>query len=229
MAFQENSQPRQRKASEIALVLALLAGALALVISIGGLLINDLVGRAQPYVFGHKTNQTTSSTQFIPKLDTRIDGDRSNIVEVDSAGRIVRVVYSSEIKSHAANFSLFAVPQTGYNGKAYLQSTQDASSGTLIIYPLDVVTGKLLPAVINAPSHQASVSPDQTRVAVLTLSPTKTLTAFDLTSGTAVTSWTLAPNEHITNDPATWISNACFELVISTSSATETRIFCLPL
>lgn len=229
MAFQENSQPRQRQASEIALILCLLAGALAFIVTLGGLLFLDLSRRAEPYLTGHNDVDIRTQPTNAPRLETRVDGNQSNIVEVDAAGAVVRAIHSSEIKDRVVSFTLFAVPQTDYDGRVYVQSTQDAQSGTLIVYPLEVVSGKLSPAIINIPSSATAVSPDQSHVASISLSPTKTITAFELATGTAVTSWTLAPNERISNDPATWISNACFELVVSTSSGSETRTFCLPL
>lgn len=228
MAIQGRFTTSQRQASEVALILSLLVGATALLVTFGGLLTLSLFNHAEPYLSGKnrvKTEPVKASTA--PTLETRIDGNQSKIVEVDAAGAVVRVIHTSEIKDHVASFTLFAVPQLSYEGMAYIQSTQDANSGTLIVYPLDVATGKLSQAVLNVPSSRATVSPDQSRVAVISLTPTRSITTFDIKTGASLGNWPLASNERISSTDVDWLNNNCFDHEITGSNGTEMRTFCL--
>lgn len=216
----------QRKASEVAFILALLAGASALIIVLGGLLVSNLRNSAEPYLSGHSALEESPKSPNAPKLETRVEGNQSNIVEVDQAGQIVRVIHSSEIQAGVASFTLFAVPQTSYSGTVYLQSTQDANIGTLIVYPMDVATGKLSPAVLNVLSSGAAVSPKQSRVAVTPTSPDKTFTIYDLATGASITSWILEATDRVTSEAVRFISDDCFETEISNRDGVETRTFC---
>lgn len=221
--------------SKHAYILALLTGAAALLFVLGVFITLDLVRYAEPYLGGQSKKLEATEAPQAPKLITKLEGNQANIVEVDAAGIVIRTIYSSEIKDHVASFSLFAVPQLSYNGKAYVESVQDADSTTLIIYPLDVETGTLSAAVLNVPSVRSTLSPDQSRVAVISPGPNKNLTVYDLATGVLLSSWTLANDEWLTagkttrytGDGVQWTNNNCFDHPVWNAAGTETRSFCV--
>lgn len=221
--------------SKHAYFLILLLGATGLLFALCGFLLIDLVKYAEPYLTGHSNDTEEVNPPAVPNLITKIEGDQAKIVEVDAAGAVLRTIYTSEVKSHVASFRLFAVPQTKYNGIAYIESVQDADSATLIIYPLDVNTGTISASVLNVPSAHVTLSPDQSRVAVISPGPTKNITAFDLATGVTLSSWTLANTEWLTANKSSrytgegvrWTTNDCFDHEIWNATGSETRSFCI--
>ena len=221
--------------SKHAFILALMSGAAALLIVFGGLIGLGIIEAAEPYLTGREAEVKTADTATAPTLTTKIEGDSAQIVQLDKAGQVISVVYTSDLNDQRADFSLFAVPQTTYNGQAYVQSVQDAAGSTLIVYPLNVASGKIAPAVINVTSQHTTVSPEQNRVAVINASPTKNITAYDLATGTVLASWTLEASERLTESPSSvytgagvrWTSNTCFDHTVWTAAGMELRTFCL--
>jgi hypothetical protein len=164
-----------------------------------------------------------------------VEGSSLNILEVDAAGLPIRLVYVSDLNDPIADFSLFAVPQTNYAGTIYLESVQDLDSTSLIVYPLDVATGNLAAATLNVISNKCTLSPEQNRIAVINTTAGKNITAFDITTGATLASWTLAANERLnetlttryTGDGVRWTNNDCFDHAVWVDSIMETRTFCV--
>jgi hypothetical protein len=219
-------------------ILALVAGVGALIVVLGALLILELNSAAQPYLSGReqksvkpeKTNPKTA-----PNFTSKVEGSSLNILEVDAAGLPIRLVYVSDLNDPIADFSLFAVPQTNYAGTIYLESVQDLDSTSLIVYPLDVATGNLAAATLNVISNKCTLSPEQNRIAVINTTAGKNITAFDITTGATLASWTLAANERLnetlttryTGDGVRWTNNDCFDHAVWVDSIMETRTFCV--
>ena len=227
--------------SKHAFILALMAGAGALLVVLGGFLSLEFLQAAEPYLSGRvearaKKTKNDAEPVSAPQLITKLDGSSVQIVELDKDGLIVRTIYSSDLKDQIADFSLFAVPQTNYDGKAYVLSVQDAEGSTLIVYPLTVATGKISPAVINVASAKSTISPEQNRVAVINTTPANNITAYDVATGAVLASWTLAAGERLneaaytrayTGGGVRWTSNSCFDHAIWTNTDMQLRTFCI--
>jgi|GEM_PF-1936686 len=223
--------------SKHAFILALMAGAGALLVVLAGVLSIELLNAAEPYLSGKSAQVENAKPVNAPQLITKLEGASVKIVEQDKNGRAVRTIYSSDLNDQLADFSLFAVPQTNYDGRVYVISVQDSEGATLIVYPLTVATGKISPAVINVTSNKATISPEQNRVASITSSPTNNLTAYDIATGTVLASWTLAANERLieaagysrtyTGSGVRWTSNSCFDHSVWVDNVMELRTFCI--
>jgi hypothetical protein len=216
-------------------ILALMAGAGALIVVLAGFLSLEYLNQAEPYLSGQDIAADSASPSEAPHLVTKLEGSTVQIVEADKNGDTLRVILSSDLHDDIADFSLFAVPTQHYQGFVYVQSVQDADGATLIVYPLEVASGKLKAAVINTPSSHATVSPDQTRVAVLTLSQAPQIILFDITTGLPLASWSLAAGERLTStasrtytgEGVRFTSSDCFEHTVWTAAASDNRLFCL--
>jgi hypothetical protein len=215
-------------------ILALMAGAGALVIVLAGFLTLEYIDQAEPYLSGRADDVDKQKNTEAPNLITKLEGSNVQIVEADRDGNTLRVITTSNLNDTLADFSLFAVPQHHYQGLAYVQAVQDAESATLIVYPLEVASGKLKAAVINTPSAKATVSADQTRVAVINLVQAPQIVLFDISTGLPLASWSLAAGERLTptvsraytGEGAHFISTDCFEHPVWVGAESETRLFC---
>lgn len=220
--------------SKQALIVALLAGAGALLVVLGGLLSLAFLEAAGPYLGGRETRDDSSSSST-PRFTTFTEDMRIVIVEIDQAGLPVRTVYTSDLQDQIADFTLFAVPQSTYSGKIYVQSVQDADSGALIVYPLNTETGKISPAILNVVSNRATLSPEQNRVAVINTTQITNVSVYDLATGAIVASWTLDANERLTEgysriyggNGVRWVDNSCFEHGVWVDNDMEIRTFCI--
>ncbi len=222
--------------SKHAFILALLAGAGALLLVFAVLIGLSLMQAAAPYLGGQSNQQTRTINTKPPRLTTILVNDLTQIVEIDERDRVTRVLYTSALNDQVADFELLAVPQKNYTGQVYLQAVQDAENTSLIVYPLTVETGKLSPAVINAVSQHATVSPDQTRIVALNTRPTDSFNMYDIATGTALQTWTLELVERLnektnastyTGEGANWTSDDCFEHAVWVDADLESRAFCL--
>jgi hypothetical protein len=202
--------------SKHAYILALMSGAAALLVVLTGLLGSALLESAEPYLSGRAQEVESNAPASAPLFTTTVEGSNVRIVEVDKAGRPLRTIFSSDLNDAIADFSLLAVPQDSYAGNIYLQSVQDADGAVLIVYPLDVETGKLAPATLNVASNQAIISPEQDRVAVINTTQAQNITAYDLATGTVLASWTPAAGERFSETGVRWTSNNCFDHALQT-------------
>ncbi len=224
--------------SKHAFIIALLLGAAALIVVLGTFLSIEFAEQSQPYLSGSDTRRgDDKGINTPPRFITELQGSNVAIVELDDHGMAVRTIYSSNLKDQVADFSLFAVPQINYQQIVYVQSIQDAGTSSLIVYPLNVSTGKMSQSVLNITSAESVVSDNQTRVAVITLSPIQTVTIYDLTTGEVLGSWPLERGESLTEsasartyvgDGPIWTSADCVEHKIwSAGQVKEIRPFCL--
>lgn len=226
--------------SKHAFIVALMAGAGALLVVFGGLLSISFLKAAEPYLGMREAKQQNKigmMPKIVPHFTTKIEGGSAQIVEVDGAGQTLRVLYTSDLNDPIADFSLFAVPQERYAGKIYVQSVQDAEGATLIVYPLSVETGKMEPAVINTASNHATLSPQQDRVAIISTSPNTSIAAYDLITGDQLAVWVLQTHERLSEKPTYsrsyngegvhWVSNSCFDHAIWVDNVMEIRSFCI--
>lgn len=147
MAEQKTFGKHNSQTSQQGLILALLAGAVALIVALGGLFSLSLINQAEPYLTGRVTTERDVSSNETPNIISQRDDENIRIVEVNDEGNVTRVIFNSDLSDGLADFELFAVPRENYQGFVYLQSVQDAESGNLIVYPLNVGTGKLSAAL----------------------------------------------------------------------------------
>lgn len=209
-------------------------GAWALIFALGILLTIEFLNTAEPYIPARERPSKIDQT-LSPKLIMSTTETELNILQVDEANQPVRLVYSSDLKDNVADFKLFAVPQINYAGKIYLESTQDAAGPALIVYPFDMSTSNISPAILNLPRQFANLSPEQNRVAVINLLPTRNLAIYDLTTGLPLASWTLASNEFFNDNKSArytgpgplWTSNNCVDHNVWVNNVLELRTFCV--
>lgn len=226
-------------------ILSLFIGAAALFVVLGSFLLIELRNIVAPY-FGYSKTEVKTVSQRPPRLETIIRDTDIIIAELSSNGEIVKTVYTSSLVDAVSDFILFAVPQENYAGVAYVRSLQDAKQGDYIIYPLEIATKKLGAWVINTEGDAATLSPNQEMVAIVKAqNASQIITLYDLTLGSAITSWTLGANEWLTPDPyatkdgydsdgVKWVSDNCFEHVLWIGEArrgtpltqTTVRTFC---
>lgn len=120
---------------------------------------------------------------FPPQVEAQVIGSQLSLVEVDDMGNALRTLYSSDLSDDIADFTLFAIPQSGYQGLIYVRPILDGNLPNLKVYPLDVNAGTLKAATLNVPSDEFLISNDQTLVGVLS---DDTLTLYALEDGVAV-------------------------------------------
>lgn len=220
--------------SRQAFIISLFCGAAACLILATALFWVSFTQYAEPYLTGRSETAFSIVPTQAPTLITKTEAGRVDILEVDANGAPVRTIYTSVTSDRVADFTVFAVP-VDYHGYAYVEATQDLESSTLIVYPLNVNTGKLSPAVLNLSSSYTSVSPQQNRVTVMTLGDEEKITTFDLSTGNAIASWTLGSHEHFTEHNSyryqgkgvTWQDNNCFTHTVWVDNLSEQRSFCV--
>lgn len=126
---------------------------------------------------------TPAAAAFPPQVEAQVIGSQLSLVEVDDMGSALRTLYSSDLSDDIADFTLFAIPQSGYQGLIYVRPILDGSLPNLKVYPLDVHAGTLKAATLNVPSDEFLLSNDQTLVGVLS---DDTLTLYALEDGVAI-------------------------------------------
>ncbi len=126
---------------------------------------------------------TPAHVAFPPQVEAQVIGSQLSLVEVDDMGNALRTLYSSDLSDDIADFTLFAIPQSGYQGLIYVRPILDGNLPNLKVYPLDVNAGTLKAATLNVPSDEFLLSNDQTLVGVLS---DDTLTLYTLEDGVAV-------------------------------------------
>ena len=223
----------------------MLLGAGGLLIVLGSFLVLEFRSIIAPYM-GETKDEVTVVSTHAPRLLALVRGTDIVIAQVDNKGEIVRDIYTSSLIDATADFVLFAVPQEHYSGIAYVRSLQDTENNLLIIYPLDITSGKLGPWVINTTSDAITLSANEEQLAVIDAQGTaQKITLYDMLTGTAATSWTMAPGEWLSADPYAapsgygghgvhWVSATCFEHTVWHGAArrgtpltdSETRTFC---
>lgn len=129
------------------------------------------------------TSAASASAAFPPRVEAQVIGAQLSLVEVDDVGNALRTLYSSDLSDDIADFTLFAIPQSGYQGLVYVRPILDGNLPNLKVYPLDVNTGTLKPATLNVPSDDYLLSNDQTLVGVLS---DDTLTLYAIEDGVTV-------------------------------------------
>lgn len=190
-----------------AFILATLIGAVALLTCLLGFISLEFLQAAARYSPNFENTDQTSTPITPPKLTTRFQDSHAEIIELDKHDQFARIVYSADLNDQITDFTLVAVPQTSYAGQAFVQSPQDTANGQVIIYPLDVVTGKIEAAILKTEGQAAIPSPDQTTLAIIDTTSTKTtITLFDLTSHQTLNSW-VTPAGNFKH----WTSVTCFE------------------
>jgi hypothetical protein len=196
--------------SRQALALVLILAATGLIIALGGFLAIYFIDYAQSLNAGLKT-----SPSHPPIFTTQTESGQSRIIMLDEDRTLIDVIYTADITDDVADFELFAVPQVDYTGTIYLKSQQDSNSDRLIIYPLDVSTKSIKPAVLKINAEQTALSPQQNQVAFIT--STGTVEIFDLKTGKNITQW---DTNGAKNDELKWQDNACLDLISVTTQTT---------
>jgi hypothetical protein len=154
--------------SKHGITLALLLGAFALIFIIIGILFLEfstlsLDPSVAPPV---KSPVTVTPSGKPPRFQTKIEGSDDVIAEVDNNGNTVKAIYTSSLTDKLSDFSVFAVPQTHYQGIIYIRALGDDTAPELKIYPLNVTTGTLGKAVVNQPYDSFVLSEDQESVTI---------------------------------------------------------------
>lgn len=214
---------------------------------LGSFLVLEFRSIIAPYVGQPEDEAVSVVSSRAPRLLALVQDTNIVIAEINSKGETIRSIYSSSLTDETADFVLFAVPQEHYAGKAYVRSLQDTERNLLIIYPLEISTGKLGPWVVNTTSDTATLSANEELAAVIEAQGgSQKITLYDLLAGAAVTSWTLGPEEWLDADPYAavtgytgngvhWTSPTCFEHTVWKGAArrgtpltsSEIRTFCI--
>jgi hypothetical protein len=194
--------------SKQAFILAMLLGAIALLTCLLAFLSLAFLQAAQDYLPISRTRSDNYTANQPPNVMSRLQGSHVDLVELDKHGQIVRTIYRSDLEDQVADFSLLAVPQKNYQGYIFVQSRQDLESDLIIVYPLDVATGKILPASLNTSGQAALPSPLQDVVAVVNTTKTVTdITFYDLATGTELKTWSAPAGTEYRH----WTTATCFE------------------
>lgn len=114
-----------------------------------------------------REESVSSESVLPPQIEARVVGSQLSLLEVDDMGNVLRILYSSDLSDEIADFTLFAIPQSGYQGLIYVRPILDGNLPNLKVYPLDVHTGTLKAATLNVPSDEHILSSDQTLVGVI--------------------------------------------------------------
>jgi hypothetical protein len=151
-----------------------------------------------------------------PRVEARVLGSALLLVTVDETGNPLQTLYSSDLSDDIADFTLFAIPQTGYQGFIYLRPILDGKLPNLKIYPLDVASGTLKAATLNVPADDFVLSADETLVATRA---DDVLTLYALEDGAVVATGTIPPDwqTFVAHESATLMlsSNSCMSLTSS--------------
>lgn len=163
---------------------------------------------------------STSAVTTPPRVETRVTDTQLSIVAVDDTGTITNTFYSSDLSDDIADFTLFAVPQTGYQGLVYVRPILDGNLPNLKVYPLDTTTGTLKAATLNVPVDDFALSSDQTVVGIRS---ENTLALYAVEDGTRIaeseipSDWlSLAQNDKAT---LTLSGSSCLSLTSSLAPA----------
>ncbi len=136
-----------------------------------------------PWDIPREEDVSVSSTP--PHVATLVLDTHLLIVEVNDAGEPLKTLYSSDLSDDIADFTLFAIPQTGYQGLLYVRPLLDGKLPALKIYPLEVKTGSLKAATLDVPADSFILSGDETVVGTL---HEQTLTLYALEDGSILAS-----------------------------------------
>lgn len=101
-----------------------------------------------------------------PRVEARVLGSELILTEVDETGTPTHTIYTSNLTDAIADFTLFSVPQIGYQGVVYVRPLLDGDLPLLKVYPLDVATGTLRSATLNVAADASVLSSDGTLVGV---------------------------------------------------------------
>lgn len=173
-----------RQHSHIALEGLLLLSAFGILVVIFSFFALELHTLSQDTLFKNTLEENaTNKITSPPQIEARVIGSQISLVEVNDTGAILRILYSSDLSDEIADFTLFAVPQSGYQGLIYVRPILDGNLPNLSVYPLDVHAGTLKAATLNVPSDSYSLSNDQTLVGVLS---DDTLTLYAVEDGVAI-------------------------------------------
>ena len=151
-----------------------------------------------------------------PRVEARVIGSDLLIVVVDETGNPTQTLYASDLSDDIADFTLFAIPQTGYQGYIYVRPILDGKLPNLKVYPLDTATGGLKAATLNVPADTFVISGDETLVGTL---DGDTLTLYALEDGAVVASGTVpdAWQPFVDDESATLTlsENACLSFTLA--------------
>lgn len=128
----------------------------------------------------HEQEKNKPHTLTPPEIEVRALDNSLIIASIDQKGGISESLYRSDMNDDIADFTLFAVPQTNYQGFIYLQPILPGNLPNLNIYPLDIETKTLKAATLNVPSRGYVLSEDQTIVGVVS---EETLSLYALDDG----------------------------------------------
>lgn len=171
------------------------------------------------HAFGYGEIEGTRNTSSLvnpPRVEARVIGSDLLIVAVDDAGHPTKTLYSSDLSDEIADFTLFAVPQTGYQGYIYVRPIIDGTLPNLTVYPLDADTGSLKAATLNVPADAFILSGDETLVGTLS---DNALTLYTLEDGGILASG-IVPDDwlsYVADETATLSlsENSCLSLTLA--------------
>jgi len=129
---------------------------------------------------------TPVSAALPPQVEAQVIGSQLSLVEVDDMGNALRTLYSSDLSDDIADFTLFAIPQSGYQELIYVRPILDGNLPNLKVYPLNVSAGTLKAATLNVPSDDFMLSSDQTVAGVVS---DDTLTLYAIENGATIATY----------------------------------------
>lgn len=181
----------QRPHSHKVLEGLLLLSALGILCVLFGFFTLELRGISEnAFTYGQKGQEDAGETPSSnpPRVEARVIGSDLLLVEVDETGNPTKTLYSSDLSDDIADFTLFAIPQTGYQGYIYVRPIIDGDLPNLSVYPLDTATGSLKAATLNVPADSFVLSGDETLVGTLA---DATLHLYAIEDGSVIVSGTV--------------------------------------
>lgn len=201
----------------------LLLSALGILSVLFGFLTLELRGISEhAFGYGEETVETVEEDTFTtpPRVEARVIGSELLLVEVDDAGNPLTTLYRSDLSDDIADFTLFAIPQTGYQGYIYVRPIIDGTLPNLKVYPLDTATGSLKAATLNVLADSYILSGDETVVGTLS---DATLTLYALEDGSTLASGTVPDDwwPYVQDETAmlSLSENSCLSLTLAIAPA----------
>lgn len=217
-----SKRPQSHKVMEGLLLLSAL-GILVIIFSFFALELHSLSENA--IARSRSTPPPSSSSLTPPRVEARVIGSELLLMEIDGVGNPLRTLYASDLSDEIADFTLFAVPQTGYQGFIYVRPIVDGNLPNLKVYPLDVESGTLKAATLSVPADAYLISADETLVGVR---DGNTLFLYALEDGALVAEGEISADwrDQLTVGNATLVLNAdsCLSLTLQTPLAEEQAI-----
>lgn len=182
------TQPVMRHKSHVVMEGLLLLGALGLLCILFAFFTLELRGILSKTQSDSESSLSLTRTSTPPHLESIVTGSQLSLIEIDEYGESIRTLYQSDLSDDIMDFTLFSVPQSGYQGIIYLRPLLSADQTYLKIYPFDVEQGVLKPAILGISANEYLLSADQT---VLGVRSNVTLLLYAIEDGTLITSATI--------------------------------------